>query len=48
VDVLRATWRGGPAPAGAWYVPQQVDGRSWILWFRDPLPAMQTIRIEPN
>lgn len=48
VDVLRATWQGGPAPAGAWYVPQQVDGRSWIFWFRDPLPAAQTIRIEPN
>ncbi len=45
VDALRATLEG---ETGAWYVPQQVDDRSWIVWFRDALSSNQTITIEPN
>jgi hypothetical protein len=46
VDLVRAT--RSPAGTGAWYVPQQIDGRTWIVWFRDPLvDATQTIVIEP-
>jgi hypothetical protein len=48
VDLLRATRTGGPAPTGAWYIPQQVDSHTWIVWFRDPLADLQTIVIEPN
>lgn len=48
VDLLRATRKGDPAATGAWYVPQQVDSRTWIVWFRDPLAGTQTIVIEPN
>lgn len=34
---------------GVWYVPQQVDDQSWILWFRDPLKAGDdTITIQPH
>jgi hypothetical protein len=32
---------------GAWYLPQQVDPRTWIVWFRDPLALQQVIAIEP-
>jgi len=34
---------------GTWYVPQRVDDRNWILWFRDPLlqPA-DTITVRPD
>lgn len=42
---LRAT--GGRAP-GAWYLPQQVNDREWIVWFRDSISANQTIVIEPR
>jgi hypothetical protein len=45
VDALRATL---PGITGAWYVPQQVDDTSWIVWFRDGLSSNQTITIEPN
>lgn len=48
VDLLRATRTGGAAPTGAWYIPQQIDSRTWIVWFRDPLAATQQIVIEPN
>ncbi|HEX7841422.1 MAG TPA: hypothetical protein VF469_28280 [Kofleriaceae bacterium] len=48
VDLLRATRTGGPSPTGPWYIPQQVDSRTWIVWFRDPLADLQTIVIEPN
>ncbi len=34
---------------GAWYLPQQVDPRSWIVWFRDPIVDLgDTIDIEPR
>jgi hypothetical protein len=33
---------------GAWYLPQQVDDRSWIIWFRDSLSANQMITVEPR
>jgi hypothetical protein len=33
---------------GAWYLPQQVDDRSWIVWFRDPLRDMEKITVEPR
>jgi hypothetical protein len=36
-----------PGATGAWVVPQRVDDRNWILWFRDPLADGQTIVIEP-
>lgn len=32
-------------PAGEWYLPQRVDERSWIFWFRDALAADQTVTI---
>lgn len=44
VSAVRATLQGAQ---GAWYVPQQVDDRSWILWFRDSLSASQMITVEP-
>jgi hypothetical protein len=46
IAVPRATLQGGTSTPG-WYEPQRVDGHSWILWFRDPLMANQTIAIEP-
>ena len=46
VGIVRATRT--PAETDAWYLPQQVDSRTWIVWFRDPLAEMQTIVIEPN
>ncbi len=36
------------AATGAWYLPQQVDDRSWIVWFRDAISAGQTITVEPR
>lgn len=45
VDTLRATLANA---TGAWYVPQQVDDHSWIVWFRDALSSNQMITIEPN
>lgn len=36
-----------PDATGPWYVPQQVDSRNWIFWFRDPLVAGQKIEIGP-
>lgn len=45
VDTIRATH---PGSKGAWYVPQRVDDRSWIVWFPDPLMDTQPIVIEPN
>ena len=44
VDAVRATLKG---KSGAWYLPQQVDDHSWIVWFRDALLTNQTITIEP-
>jgi hypothetical protein len=31
---------------GRWYLPQRIDDRTWIVWFRDPLAA-GTITVEP-
>jgi hypothetical protein len=31
---------------GPWYLPQQVDDRTWIIWFRDSISAAQKIAIE--
>ncbi|HEX8108853.1 MAG TPA: hypothetical protein VF516_14070 [Kofleriaceae bacterium] len=31
-----------------WFVPQRVDDQNWIVWFRDPLQAGETITIQPN
>jgi len=45
VDTLRATLTG---KTGEWYVPQQVDDHSWIVWFRDGLLPEQPITINPN
>ena len=44
VDAVRATRDGAKLPS---YLPQRVDDRSWIVWFRDPLSTGQTIAIEP-
>jgi hypothetical protein len=44
VAELRATRDGA---TGAWYLPQRVDDRGWIVWFRDRLYPGQTIAIEP-
>lgn len=44
VSALRATLEGAK---GAWYLPQRVDDRSWIVWFRDPMFGGQTITVEP-
>jgi hypothetical protein len=43
VDALRATLESASGP---WYLPQRVDDRSWIIWFRDPISAGQTITVE--
>lgn len=45
VDAVRATRDGAKGP---WYLPQQVDDRSWIVWFRDSMSAAQKIVIEPR
>jgi hypothetical protein len=45
VSSLRATRAGA---TGSWYVPQRQGDRSWIVWFKDPLQAGQTISIEPG
>lgn len=44
VDAVRAVRVGA---MGVWYVPQRVDDRSWIIFFKDPLQLGQTIKIEP-
>jgi hypothetical protein len=44
VTALRATLEGAK---GAWYLPQQVDDRSWIVWFADSISAGQTITLDP-
>lgn len=44
VDAVRAARAGA---MGVWYVPQRVDDRSWILFFKEPLPAGQMITVEP-
>jgi hypothetical protein len=31
-----------------WYVPQRVDDRTWLLWFRDALQPGETITVRPN
>jgi hypothetical protein len=31
-----------------WYVPQRVDDRSWLIWFRDALQPGETITVRPN
>lgn len=33
--------------SGPWYLPQQVDDRTWIIWFRDSISAAQKITLEP-
>jgi hypothetical protein len=43
VDALRATSGGKKVTS----LPQRVDDRSWIVWFRDALPMGPTIVIEP-
>jgi hypothetical protein len=46
IDVPVATRAGA---VGAWYVPQRVDDRNWIVWFRDPLlQTSDSITIVPN
>lgn len=46
IDVPVATRAGA---VGVWYVPQRVDARNWIVWFRDPLlQSSETITIGPN
>jgi hypothetical protein len=45
VGGVRATREGATGP---WYLPQQVDDRSWIIWFRDSMSAAQQIVIEPR
>ena len=47
VDALHAT-RNGDVVQGPWYLPQRVDDRSWIMWFREPLSATQKITIDPS
>lgn len=42
-DAVRATLE---SKSGAWYMPQRVDDRSWILWFREGLSQGQKIKIE--
>src|SRR5262249_46645018 len=32
IEAVRATLEG---KTGAWYLPQQVNDREWIIWFRD-------------
>ncbi|HWU89517.1 MAG TPA: hypothetical protein VN253_19785 [Kofleriaceae bacterium] len=44
-DAIHATLAG---KTGAWYMPQQVDDRTWIVWFRDPIGAGQTVTVEPR
>lgn len=45
VEELRASLEGATGP---WYLPQRVDDRSWIVWFRDPISSVQQIVIEPR
>jgi hypothetical protein len=42
-DAVRAKRTGA---TGAWYLPQRVDDRSWIIWFKDPLQTSAPITIE--
>lgn len=42
-DAVRAKRTGA---TGAWYLPQRVDDRSWIIWFKDPLQSNTPITIE--
>jgi hypothetical protein len=37
-----------PGKPPSFYVPQQVDDRSWILWFLDPLVPGETITVAPD
>jgi hypothetical protein len=34
-----------PANDPNWFVPQQVDARSWVIWFRDALATGETITV---
>ncbi len=43
-DAVRASL---PNKSGAWYIPQRVDDRTWIFWFRDGISMAQKIKIEP-
>jgi hypothetical protein len=45
VEAIRAT---RASATGVWYLPQRVDDQSWIVWFKDPLIAGQTILVEPR
>jgi hypothetical protein len=45
VEELRVTLEGATGP---WYVPQQVNDREWIVWFKDPISPPQIIAIEPR
>jgi len=47
VDGIRATLNGQPK-AGPWYLPQRVDDRTWIVWFKDTITATQKIVVEPR
>ena len=42
-DAIRATLE---SKTGAWYLPQRVDDRTWIVWFRDPITQNQKIVVE--
>lgn len=45
VEVVRATLANAQ---GRWYLPQRIDARSWLVWFREPLKMDQTITVEPH
>jgi hypothetical protein len=45
VEALRASRE---LATGAWYLPQQVNDREWIVWFRDSMASGQTIVVEPR
>jgi hypothetical protein len=45
VDAVRARSEG---KRGAWYLPQQVDDRSWIVWFPEGFEGGEEILIEPR
>ena len=44
--VVPVASRAGAAPS--FYVPQRVDDRNWILWFKDPLAKGETITVDPD
>jgi hypothetical protein len=47
VEALRAVHSDSSA-MGEWYLAQQVDKSSWIVWLRDQIPVNQKITISPR